>query len=122
MSEPHLSGGSGAPWAIFGEPVLCERPVFFLGLAFILGLEVIEHLVMATAPPCYINGVYWSNLFFVGLHNEVALFLVAGILIQRAKELQKHRYAISFLSQFLPSASRSSISTKLPLKESGTAA
>ena len=63
---------------------------FFLGLAFILGLEVGEHLVMEIAPPCYINGVYWSNLVCVGLHKEVALFLVAGILIQRAKELKKH--------------------------------
>ena len=71
------------------------RPVkdqcFFLGLAFILGLEVVEHLVMATAPPCCINGVYWSHLVCVGLHREVALFLVAGILIKKAKELKKHR-------------------------------
>ena len=59
---------------------------------FFLGLEVVEHLVMATAPPCCLNGVYWSNLVCVGLHREVALFLVAGILIQRAKELKKHRY------------------------------
>ena len=69
---------------------------FFLGLAFILGLEVVEHLVMATAPPCCING--FAQRSCVGLHREVAFFLVAGILIQRAKELQKHRYAISFLN------------------------
>ena len=102
---------------------------FFLSLEFILNLldsflfmeEVVEHIVMETAPPCCLNGVYWSDLVCMGLHREVALFLVAGILIQRAKELKKHKYAISFLSQFLPSASRSSISTKLSLKESGNA-
>ena len=79
-----------------------KEQCFFLGLAFILNLldsllfmeEVVEHLVMATAPPCCINGVYWSHLVCVGLHREVALFLVAGILIQRAKELKKHRYFV----------------------------
>ena len=77
-----------------------KEQCFFLGLAFILNLldsllfmeEVVElHLVMATAPPCCINDVYWSHLVCVGLHREVALFLVAGILIQRAKELKKHK-------------------------------
>ena len=29
LSEPHLSGGSGAPWVIFGEPVLWKTSVFF---------------------------------------------------------------------------------------------
>ena len=43
---------------------------------FFLGLEVVEHFVMEIAPPCCINGVYWSNLVCVGLHREVALFLV----------------------------------------------
>ena len=66
---------------------------FFLSLAFIMNLldsllfmeEVVEHLVMATAPPCCINGIYCSHLVCVGLHREVALYLVARILIQRAK-------------------------------------
>ena len=66
-------------WSAMGD-IWRARPVkdqcFFLDLAFILSLEVVEHLVMATAPPCCINGVYWSNLFCVGLHREVALFLV----------------------------------------------
>ena len=66
-------------WSAMGD-IWRARPVkdqcFFLGLAFILGLEVVEHLVMETAPPCCINGIYWSNLVCVGLHREVALFLV----------------------------------------------
>ena len=77
----------------------------FLSLAFILNLlnpidsllfmeEVVEHLVMVTDPPCCINGVCRSHLVCMGLHREVALFLVVGILIQRAKELKKHRYFV----------------------------
>ena len=79
-----------------------KEQCFFLSLAFILNLldillfmeEVVEHLIMATAPPCFINGVYKSHLVCVGLHREVALSPVAGILIQRAKELKKHRYFV----------------------------
>ena len=79
-----------------------KEQFFFLGLVFILNLldsllfmeEVVEHLVMETAPPCCINGVYWSHLVCVGLHREVALFLVVGILIQRAKELRKNMYFV----------------------------
>ena len=89
-------------WSAVGDiwrARLVKEQCFFLSLAFILNLldrllfmeEVVENLVMATAPPCCINGVYWSHLVCVGLHREVALFIVAGILIQRAKELKKHR-------------------------------
>ena len=85
-----------------------KEQCFFLGLEFILNLldsllfmeEVVEHLVMATGPPCYINGVYLPHLVCMGLHREVALFLVAGILTQRAKELKKHRYFVFHSVQF----------------------
>ena len=81
------------------KELVLNMKCFFLSLAFILNLlyillfmeEVVEYLVMETAPPCCLNGVYWSDLVCVGLHREVALFLVVGILIQRAKELKKHR-------------------------------
>ena len=66
-------------WSTVGDiwrARLVKDQCFFLGLAFILDLEVVEHLVMMTAPPYCINGVYWSNLVCVGLHREVALFLV----------------------------------------------
>ena len=74
----------------------------FLNLEFLLNSvysflfmeEVVEHIVMATAPPCCLNGVYWPDLVCMGLHREVGLFLVVGILIQRAKELKKHRYFV----------------------------
>ena len=60
-------------WSVVGD-IWRARPVkeqcFFLSLAFIMNLldsflfmeEVVEHLVMAIAPPCYLNGVYWSDL------------------------------------------------------------
>ena len=55
-------------WSAVGD-IWRAHPVkeqcFFLGLVFILNLldsllfmeEVVEHLVMVTAPPCCINGV-----------------------------------------------------------------
>ena len=91
----------------------------FLSLAFILNLlnpidsslfmeEVVEHLVMATAPPSCINGVYWSHL--VSSFKGFALFGFAqrscivsrntfvGILIQRAKEEEKSTSTLFFHS------------------------
>ena len=106
--------------------------LIFLSLAFILNLlnpidsflfmeEVVEHLVMATAPPSCINGVYWSHLVcgfkgfalfgFTQRSCIVSRNTFAGILIQRAKEEEKSTgtlfshcswisfYTISFLLQ-----------------------
>ena len=89
----------------------------FLSLAFILNLlnpidsflfmeEVVEHLVMATAPPSCINGVYWSHLVcgFKGFAQRsciVSRNTFAGILIQRVKEEGKSTGTLFFHSSWI---------------------
>ena len=68
-------------WSAVGD-IWRARPV--KDQCFFLGLEVVEHLVMSTAPPCGINGVYWSNLVCMGLYREVALFLVQNLILKIA--------------------------------------
>ena len=89
----------------------------FLSLAFIMNLlnpidsflfmeEVVEHLVMATASPSCINGVYWSHLVcgfkgfalfgFTQRSCIVSRNTFAWILIQRAKEEEKNTGTLFF--------------------------
>ena len=94
----------------------------FLSLEFILNLlnpidsflfmeEVVEHPVMATAPPSFINGIYWSHLVcgfkgfalfgFAQRSCIVTRNIFAGILIQRAKEEGKSIGTLFFHSSWI---------------------